>query len=143
MQYFPTKMSRSLSADDDLNTTTGTNQMLNTLYINIIIFSALVLIFECSRGIKSLYLNRLLVRKYVDSNRVPAEPSICPFSWVFILLSISEDEVCRMAGYVLQCNNCQFFLPHFHVLFLDWTRTCYYDSLLFACEWGCCYPFAG
>ena len=90
--------SRSLSTDDDLNNTTETNQMLNTFYINIIIFCVLSLTFECSRSIKSLYLNRLLVKKYVEANRVPKQPSICPYSWIFALFQISDQEVCRMVG---------------------------------------------
>jgi hypothetical protein len=90
--------SRSLSTDDDLNNATETDQMINTLYINILISCILSLIFEFSRSIKSLYLNRLLVKNYVDTNRVPKQPSICPYSWIFILARISDQEVCRMVG---------------------------------------------
>lgn len=51
--------SRVLVADDDADSVTATAQMVNTLYINIGIFSVLIFIFELSRHIKSIYFPRL------------------------------------------------------------------------------------
>jgi hypothetical protein len=97
-------MDRKLSTDDDINSTTATYQLLDTFYINIIIFSILVLIFECSRGIKSLFLNRLLVRRLVEQGKVPKQPSFLPFAWVFVVIKCSDDDVRRMVGYVPCCT---------------------------------------
>lgn len=88
---------RLLSANDDLYSQTETHQLLNVLYINIVIFVALVGLFELLRNMKSVFLNRYR-SKFIRTNRVPKKPSWIPFSWAWIVFSVSDDEVLRMIG---------------------------------------------
>eukprot|EP01031_Cornospumella_fuschlensis_P037002 gene37002-44897_t len=70
---------RKLSSNDDNDDSLKeSGQLLNTFYINMIIFWALVAVFEMVRNWKSIYLNRL-TKKFVQSKRVPPPPSRWPF----------------------------------------------------------------
>ena len=91
-------MERILETNDDVvNSSVTTNQMLSTLYLNGGVFIVLIIIFEACRSIKCLYLNRLTSR-FIQSNRVPSKPSLYPFGWIPIILSIEDNEVLRMVG---------------------------------------------
>eukprot|EP01031_Cornospumella_fuschlensis_P035603 gene35603-43179_t len=89
---------RKLSSNDDNDDSLKeSGQLLNTFYINMIIFWALVAVFEMVRNWKSIYLNRL-TKKFVQSKRVPPPPSRWPFAWVYTILLIPNEEVLRMVG---------------------------------------------
>lgn len=87
----------SSSPDDDTNNTTETDQLVNTFYINLIIFVSLVSLFEVIRHMKSIFMNRL-TRKFIRAQRVPPKPRVFPFAWVLSVLRVSEDDVLRMVG---------------------------------------------
>ena len=53
---------RVLSTDDDFNNGTKTNDLINTFYINVVIFIILIAIFEVNRHFKSIYFPRLQSR---------------------------------------------------------------------------------
>ncbi|RYG67263.1 hypothetical protein EON64_07835, partial [archaeon] len=85
------------SNDDSDDSVKESGQLLNTFYINMIIFWSLVGVFEMVRNWKSIYLNRL-TKKFVQSKRVPPPPSRWPFAWVYTILLIPNEEVLRMVG---------------------------------------------
>lgn len=85
------------SEDDDSYNVSETEQLENTLYINIIIFSCLTVLFEILRHMKSIYMNRYK-KKFIEENRVPKKPSSLPFGWVYTIFTVSHDDVLRMVG---------------------------------------------
>lgn len=89
-------ISRRLNNDDDANIGDD-NQMLNTLWINIVCGAALIIIFESCRGMKSIFLKRLN-KKFLKLRRVPPQPSPYPLFWIRDILKISDEEVLRMIG---------------------------------------------
>ena len=88
---------RVLSNDDDSYSDSETQQLVNTFYINLIIFSCLVATFELLRNMKSIYLNRLK-GKFIKAQRVPGRPSRYPFGWILAINKVSHDEVLKMIG---------------------------------------------
>ncbi len=85
------------SQDDDAYNYTETSQLLNSFYINLIIFASLLGIFELIRHMKSIYMNRY-TRKFIHANRVPPKPNGLPFGWVWAIMHVSEEDVLRMVG---------------------------------------------
>jgi hypothetical protein len=89
---------RKLSQDDDDSyNVSETQQLLNTLYINIIIFACLALLFEVLRHWKAIYMNRYK-KKFIQENRVPSKPNSYPFGWVWTVMHVSHDDVLKMVG---------------------------------------------
>jgi len=88
---------RRLLDDDDAHKITETDQLYNTLYINVFIFLSLSIVFELIRHMKSIFMNRL-VKKFIRSNRVPEKPAVYPFAWIWSIISIDQEEVLRMVG---------------------------------------------
>jgi hypothetical protein len=88
---------RRLGNDDDSFNSSETEQLFNTLYINIIIFCCLATLFELFRHMKSIYMNRLK-SKFIRESRVPPIPSGYPGGWIISVMKISHDEVLRMIG---------------------------------------------
>lgn len=88
---------RKLFDDDDAHKTTETEQLYNTLYINVFIFMSLSAVFELMRHMKSIYMNRLS-RKFIESNRVPNKPQPYPFAWIWTIMMISQEDFLRMVG---------------------------------------------
>ena len=86
----------------DCDTENGANestQLINTLYINLIVFTFLVIFFECNRHVRSIYQKRLTKDKFVRSGRVPAAaPGGYFLGWVWALSKISEDDLLEMVG---------------------------------------------
>jgi len=78
--------------------TSETQQLLNTLLINAVVFVVLMLCFEASRNLKSIYLKRLTKERLVNSGRVPPVPPRHMFGWVGTLAAISEDDLLHMVG---------------------------------------------
>ena len=74
-----------------------TYQLVNTLYLNIVICLVLAGFFEVNRHYKSVYLKRL-TRKFERSKRVPPAPRRYPFGWVPAILAVKEGELVRMVG---------------------------------------------
>ena len=74
-------------------------QLVNTLYINVIVFVLLVVFFECNRHMRSIYQKRLTKGKLVQTGRVPESPPSRYFlGWVVDLAKISEDDLLHMVG---------------------------------------------
>jgi hypothetical protein len=88
---------RKLLDDDDAHKTTETEQLYNTLYINVFIFLSLSAVFEIMRHMKSIYMNRLS-RKFIESNRVPNKPPAYPFAWIWAIMKISQEDFLQMVG---------------------------------------------
>lgn len=97
-QYVWSQANRYLTTnDDDFTTSKQTEQLKNVLYINMVIFAILVTLFEMLRHIKAIFLNRYC-GKFLKLGRVPPKPGFLPFSWIWTIMHISEDEVLRMVG---------------------------------------------
>ena len=75
-----------------------TNQLLNNLFLNMFMAVVLLLVFEGSRNMKSIYMKRLTKDKFVKGGRVPAQPSSTLFGWLRALNEISEEDVLHMVG---------------------------------------------
>lgn len=79
--------------------TSETQQLINTLYINIVVFVILLLFFEINRHMKSVYLFRMTKEKLVNGGRVPpVQPPSYLFGWIVALGRITEDEILQMVG---------------------------------------------
>jgi len=117
---------RRLSSNDDGDDSIKeSDQLLNTFYINMIIFCVLLVVFEFVRHFKSIYLNRRK-RKFIQTNRVPPAPGKFPLSWVYTVLTIPQEEVLRMVGldaymllrFLLLCLRIASFFAFFGVIVL-------------------------
>jgi len=86
-----------IESDDRVGPITTTTTFLTTLYLNIGIFFFLIAVFEFNRHLKSIYFKRL-THRFQSTNRVPAAPSKYPFSWIYEVSRVSEEEVLRMVG---------------------------------------------
>jgi hypothetical protein len=71
--------------------------LLNSLYINLILFSLFMVFFEVNRHMKSTYLKRA-TKKFKKSQRVPPTPSNYPFAWIISVMEVGEDDLLRMVG---------------------------------------------
>lgn len=117
--------SRRLSDDDTDDSVKESDQLLNTFYINMVIFTTLIILFELVRNYKSIYLNRL-TKKNIHLKRVPSPPSRFPFAWVYQVLTIPQEEVLRMIGldgymllrFLILCFRLASFFSFFGVLVL-------------------------
>ena len=71
-------------ADDDGNSVRDqTDSMIRTLYTSIVVGVIQLLVFECCRYIKPLYLKR--VRKsFIANDRVPPVPGSICFTSIFL-----------------------------------------------------------
>ena len=149
MFLFELATGRQLSTqDDDLNTTSQTDSLISTLYVNLIIFCILMALFEINRHFKSIYFPRLQSRfkvsrcclkhsstlsvtlifyvNYQKSKRVPMEPSWYPFAWLYEISKVSEDDLLKMIGldaymlmrYLNVCFRSSVFLSFFGVVVL-------------------------
>lgn len=116
---------RILSQDDDVYNYSETSQLINSFYINLITFAALIGLFELLRHQKSIYMNRL-TRKFINTNRVPSKPNGLPFGWVWAIINVSEEEVLRMVGldgymllrYLIACFRIASFFTFFGVIIM-------------------------
>lgn len=85
------------SGDDVTSSRATTNQVVNTLFINIFLLATLSALFELLRRKKSIYLNRY-VKRFIETGRVPPAPSLVPYSWINKVLKVSEHDVLTMVG---------------------------------------------
>lgn len=83
--------------DDATSSRTTTNQVINTLFINIFLLGLLSTIFEIFRRKKSIYLNRY-VKRFIETGRVPPAPSKVPYAWIWNILHVPELELLDMIG---------------------------------------------
>lgn len=83
--------------DDTASSRTTTNQVVNTLFINIALLATLSILFEILRRKKSIYLNRY-VKRFIETGRVPSPPSMVPWAWIHKVLNVSEHEILDMVG---------------------------------------------
>lgn len=84
--------------DDDVSTSRSiTEQLVNTLYINLFLFFVLGCLFELLRRKRSIYLNRY-VKRFIASNRVPEPPSLIPLGWISKIQSVPDHQVLEMVG---------------------------------------------
>jgi hypothetical protein len=88
---------RRITNDDVKNSNSETHQLISTIYLNAILFSFLLLLFEIFRHIKSIFQPRLN-RKFEKTKRVPPKPPYYPFGWIYRIVHISDEEVLRMIG---------------------------------------------
>lgn len=84
---------RQLSGSNDdipVVESTETAQLVNTIFINFILFIGMVVLFELVRRKKSIFACRCM-KKLSDATplRVPARPSNVPFSWVYNIMQVS------------------------------------------------------
>ena len=77
-----------------------TNQLLNTLGINILVGFLLVVAFEMNRKMKSIYMKRLTKDKLFKHKppRTPEEPPETFLGWISTLNAVTEDDILRMVG---------------------------------------------
>jgi hypothetical protein len=75
-----------------------TRQLLSNLVLNMLLATVLVLVFEGSRHIKSIYMKRMTKDKFVKGGRVPEMPSTRMFGWLKTLYDTSEEDVLHMVG---------------------------------------------
>lgn len=77
-----------------------TNQLLNTLGINILVGFLLVVAFEVNRKMKSIYMKRLTKDKLYKHKppRTPEEPPETFLGWIGTLNAVTEDDILRMVG---------------------------------------------
>lgn len=74
-----------------------TQQLKDSLCMNLLIFTALISFFEVNRHFKAIYGKRIS-KKFLKTNRVPPIPSKIPLAWVYTVLNVSDDEILRMVG---------------------------------------------
>ena len=119
--------SRSVPTDcDSSNGPSETLQLANTLFINAVVFVALVLFFEVNRHMRSIYQKRLTKEKLVQSGRTPPAPPRYLFGWLMTLARISEDDLLHMVGldgymllrYINICFRISLFLTFWGVVVL-------------------------
>ena len=81
---------RRVSGDDDAATVSRatTAQLVNTLYINLFLFTVLMSLFELLRRNKSIYMNRR-VKRFIETKRVPEVPSNFPLAWIWKIMLVS------------------------------------------------------
>lgn len=118
---------RILSKNDDKNddglTTSETSQLLNTFYINILIFTALMICFELVRHIRSIYLNRY-TKRFIQAKRVPDAPKAYPLAWIVPIFEVDHEKFLEMVGldgymllrYLMACFRIACFLAFWGVL---------------------------
>lgn len=75
-----------------------TNQLLNNLFLNILMAIVLMLIFEGSRHIKSIYMKRVTKDKFVKGGRVPEVPPSHIFGWLKTMYETTEEDILHMVG---------------------------------------------
>ena len=75
-----------------------TNQLLNNLFLNILMAIVLMLIFEGSRHIKSIYMKRVTKDKFVKGGRVPEVPPSHIFGWLKTI-ETTEEDILHMVGF--------------------------------------------
>lgn len=110
------------SNNNNVNTTSG---MVTTLIINIVIFLLIMFVFELNRHYKQIYQKRYQ-KRFIETNRIPPEPSNAFFGWLFAILHVEEKEVLRMVGldaymllrYHIVCLNLCIFLSFFGLILL-------------------------
>ena len=90
-------VSRQLGVDDNVNSYSETNYLINTLVVNLILFVVILILFELTRGIKLIFLKRLNT-KFISTKRVPPEPPSYPFAWIYTISQVSDDDLVRMVG---------------------------------------------
>ncbi len=91
-------MYRNLAvASDDATSQLETSTMLNTLYINLFIFLVLMLLFECNRHLKSVYLKRDC-KRFQKAKRVPKVPPSYFFGWIVAVMNVTDEDFLRMVG---------------------------------------------
>lgn len=74
------------------------DQLLYTLWINVVVFASLMACFELNRHVKSIYLQRTQHPKYTKTERVPPIPPSYPFAWIVASLAVTEDQILEMVG---------------------------------------------
>ena len=84
-------------SDDAIASYAETQGLLNTLYINLILFTFFMTFFEVNRHMRSTYLKRV-TKRFQRCNRVPAAPSNFPFAWIMTVLDVEEEDFLRMVG---------------------------------------------
>jgi hypothetical protein len=102
-----------------------TQQLKDSLCMNLLIFISLISFFEVNRHFKAIYGKRIS-KKFLKTNRVPPMPSKIPLAWVYTVLNISDDEVLRMVGldgymlirYIIVCLRISLFLTVWGVAIL-------------------------
>lgn len=74
--------------------------LINSLYINLIIFAILMIFFEIFRSIyKNTYLNRASSDKnFKRTGRVPPIPSKYPFAWIISVMEVGENDLLQKVG---------------------------------------------
>ncbi len=90
-------LSRILTNQDDAASRSETGSIMTTFYLNLVIFICLMLLFECNRHLKSVYVKRYS-EKFKKAKRVPELPPKYPFGWIFSILKVSDDDFLRMVG---------------------------------------------
>lgn len=75
-----------------------TNQLLNNLFLNILMAIVLMLIFEGSRHMKSIYMKRATKDKFVKGGRVPEVPPSHIFGWLKTMYETTEEDILHMVG---------------------------------------------
>jgi hypothetical protein len=80
-----------------LSSVSETQGLLNTLWINLILFAFLMTFFEVNRHMRSTYLKRV-TKRFQRCNRVPPPPSTFPFAWVLTVMDVEEEDFLRMVG---------------------------------------------
>lgn len=83
--------------NDDSSRTAETGQMINTLYLNAILFCVLLALFEICRHMRSIYLNRC-TKRFKKTGRVPPPPSAYPFGWIIAITKVSDEQFLSMVG---------------------------------------------
>lgn len=89
--------SYSTNGDDTISTYQTTDTLYSTLTVNSILFFSLLLLFECNRHIKPIFLKRVTKRN-IKYNRVPSTPSRFPLSWIWSVSQIPNEDLCKMIG---------------------------------------------
>ena len=84
-------------SDDSIASLAETQGLLNTLYINLILFTFFMTFFEVNRHMRSTYLKRV-TKRFQRCNRVPEAPSNFPFAWIMTVLDVEEEDFLRMVG---------------------------------------------
>lgn len=86
-----------MAADDDsVANPTDSTQLLNTFWMNIAVFSILLLLFESVRHIKLVYMPRL--KSKALKRRSPPQPSKFAFAWILSIFDVEEETVLKTVG---------------------------------------------
>eukprot|EP01035_Chromulina_nebulosa_P020397 gene20397-26468_t len=74
-----------------------TRGMIYTLLINLVAICIIIAVFESNRSLKQIFQKRFQ-RRFVESGRIPPEPSPRIFGWLFEIMKVEEIEVLHMVG---------------------------------------------